>query len=51
MDDEEEVEESLGALLRRMGHEVELVEDGGSAVEAYESARARGVPLMRSSWI
>ncbi len=45
MDDEEKVRQVLGALLRRMGQEVVLVEDGVSAVEAYESAMGQGRPF------
>jgi signal transduction histidine kinase/CheY-like chemotaxis protein len=45
MDDEAEVREVLGALLRRMGQEVTLVEDGVSAVEAYERAMREERPF------
>ena len=45
MDDEEGVRKLVGRLLRRMGHEVELAEDGQRAVEAYESAQGQGRPF------
>jgi PAS domain S-box-containing protein len=45
MDDDEELRRLLGGALRRMGHEVELVEDGQRAVEAYTSAKGRGRPF------
>jgi PAS domain S-box-containing protein len=45
MDDEEEVREVIGALLRRMGHEVVLVEDGVRAVDGYEKAMGHERPF------
>jgi PAS domain S-box-containing protein len=42
MDDEEAVRRVVGLTLRRMGHEVELVEDGQTAVEVYKKAKGRG---------
>jgi two-component system cell cycle sensor histidine kinase/response regulator CckA len=42
MDDEEAVRRVVGLTLRRMGHEVELVEDGQTAVEVYKKAKSRG---------
>jgi PAS domain S-box-containing protein len=42
MDDEEVVRNLVRRLLQQMGHEVELVEDGHRAVEAYGSAKGQG---------
>jgi two-component system, cell cycle sensor histidine kinase and response regulator CckA len=39
MDDEDGVREVMGAMLERMGFEVEVVADGAMAVEAYKSAQ------------
>ena len=45
MDDEVAVRKLLGALLHRMGHQVESVEDGQMAIEVYERAKAQGQPF------
>ena len=45
MDDEEVVRKLVRRLLEQEGHEVELVEDGQRAVEAYESAKDQGRPF------
>ncbi len=45
MDDEEGVRHGVGAMLRRLGHEVELTEDGQKAIDAYRSARELGRPF------
>ena len=45
MDDEEGVRTMVGATLRRMGHEVELAEDGQRAVEIYRNAKDLGQPF------
>ena len=45
MDDEEVVRKLVRRLLQQMGHEVELAEDGQSAVAAYESAKGQGRPF------
>jgi len=45
MDDEEGVRSLLGRLLQSMGHEVELVEDGRRAIEAYGRAKKQGCPF------
>ena len=45
MDDEEGLRNLLGRSLQRMGHEVELVDDGRSAAEAYRSAKLLGRPF------
>jgi two-component system, cell cycle sensor histidine kinase and response regulator CckA len=45
MDDEEVVRKLVRRLLEQMDHEVELVEDGQSAIAAYESATAQGRPF------
>ena len=39
MDDEAALRKVLGATLQRMGHEVELAEDGQSVIEAYKNAK------------
>jgi signal transduction histidine kinase/CheY-like chemotaxis protein len=45
MDDEERVRLVVGALLERMGHEVELVAEGGRALEVFGRARTLGCPF------
>jgi CheY-like chemotaxis protein len=45
MDDEEPVRELCGKALQMMGHEVELVENGQSAIETYRMARKQGRPF------
>ena len=45
MDDEEVVRRLVKRLLEQEGHEVELVEDGQSAVLAYETAQGQGRPF------
>ena len=45
MDDEDGVRKVLGASIERMGHEVELVEDGERAIEVYARAKAQGRPF------
>ena len=45
MDNEEGVRKLIGRILQRMGHDVELVEDGQSAVEVYAAAKAQGYPF------
>ena len=45
MDDEEVVRKLVTRLLEQMGHEVALVEDGQSAILAYESAKDQGRPF------
>ena len=45
MDDEEGVRIVVGATLQRMGHQVELAEEGQSAVEVYRRAREMGHPF------
>ena len=45
MEDEEGVRTVIGASLERMGHEVELVEDGQRAVQAYGTAKDQGRPF------
>jgi signal transduction histidine kinase/ActR/RegA family two-component response regulator len=42
MDDEEAVRRVVGLTLRRMGHEVELAEDGQTAIEVYKKAKSLG---------
>jgi CheY-like chemotaxis protein len=45
MDDEEVVRTLVRRLLQQMGHEVELVADGQSAIGAYESAKDQRRPF------
>jgi signal transduction histidine kinase/CheY-like chemotaxis protein len=45
MDDEEAVRKVVKRLLRRLGHAVELAEDGQQAVEVYRSAKNHGCPF------
>jgi PAS domain S-box-containing protein len=45
MDDEELVRKLVKRLLEQEGHEVELVEDGQSAIGAYEKASGQGRPF------
>ena len=45
MDDEELMRKAVGQLLELMGHTVELVEDGQSAVELYREAKNLGRPF------
>jgi CheY-like chemotaxis protein len=45
MEQEKSVREVVGAILRQLGHEVELVDDGQKAVEAYRTAKERGRPF------
>ena len=45
MDDEEWLRKTVGALLHRMGHEVELAEDGSRAIEIYTRAKKQGQPF------
>jgi CheY-like chemotaxis protein len=45
MDDEEPVRELCGKALQMMGHEVELVENGQSALDTYGMARKQGRPF------
>jgi CheY-like chemotaxis protein len=42
MDDDAMVRRAVGTLLRSLGHEVELAEDGASAVEKYREAMRAG---------
>ena len=45
MDDEEGVRMAVRALLRQMGHAVELVVDGEGAIAAYQNAKDQGCPF------
>jgi CheY-like chemotaxis protein len=45
MEDEERVRKLVGRSLQRMGHEVELAEDGQMGVEAYKKAKSLGRPF------
>jgi two-component system, cell cycle sensor histidine kinase and response regulator CckA len=45
MDDEAGVRNVVAATLRRMGHEVELAEDGAKAIELFNAAEARQAPF------
>ena len=45
MDDEHEVRETVGTMLRRLGYTVELVEDGAKAVERYRESIQNNRPF------
>jgi two-component system, cell cycle sensor histidine kinase and response regulator CckA len=45
MDDEPGLRRVIGLLLERMGHAVELVEDGERAIEVYGQAKGQGRPF------
>ena len=45
MDDDEGVRMAVRALLRQMGHAVELVVDGQGAIAAYQNAKGQGRPF------
>jgi two-component system cell cycle sensor histidine kinase/response regulator CckA len=45
MDDEHEVRETVGAMLRRLGYTVELVESGAMAVERYRESLQNNKPF------
>lgn len=45
MDDEESVRELAGAMLQRLGYDVETVADDGQAVQIYRDALQKGRPL------
>jgi len=45
MDDEEDVRETAGSVLRRLGYSVVLAEDGSRALELYREAREAGEPF------
>lgn len=44
MDDDEDVRETAGSSLRRLGYSVAFAEDGSRAIELYEEARKAGNP-------
>ncbi len=45
IDDEEVVRKSAGGLLRRLGYEVEVAEDGDEGIDFYSTALRRGQPF------
>ncbi len=45
MDDEEDVRETAGSVLRRLGYAVAFAEDGERAVDLYRRAREAGAPF------
>jgi CheY-like chemotaxis protein len=45
MEDDQGVRALVGSTLQRMGHHVELVEDGAAAVEAFGRAKSLGSPF------
>jgi PAS domain S-box-containing protein len=45
MDDEHDVRETMGLMLRRLGYAVELVEDGAKAVERYRESMRNNKPF------
>ena len=45
MDDDEEMRQSAGDLLSRLGHTVTVARNGGEAIALYETALAAGMPF------
>ncbi len=45
MDDEQNVRQTTGAVLARLGYTVEFAEDGVQAIEHYQHAREAGAPF------
>jgi PAS domain S-box-containing protein len=45
MDDEEDVRQTTGDVLKRLGYEVQFAEDGARAIELYQEARTAGQPF------
>lgn len=45
MDDEEEIRELAGEMLKSIGYDVELAKDGSEAIETYKHATAAGCPF------
>jgi PAS domain S-box-containing protein len=46
MDDEEQMRTLTGTILKRLGYEAEMVENGEKALESYQSAREAGRPFQ-----
>jgi len=44
MDDEEEIRDTTGQVLKRLGYEVDCAKDGADAVDLYVAARKSGCP-------
>ncbi len=45
MDDEEDVRQTTGDVLKRLGYSVEFAADGAQAIELYQKARETGTPF------
>jgi PAS domain S-box-containing protein len=45
MDDEEDVRQTTGDVLKRLGYRVEFAEDGERAIDLYQQARTAGQPF------
>jgi len=45
MDDEEDVRQTTGDVLKRLGYTVEFAADGSRAVDLYQEAREAGTPF------
>ncbi|MCK9418028.1 MAG: response regulator [Nitrospirae bacterium] len=45
MDDEEDIRQSTGDVLKRLGYTVEFAGDGSRAVDLYQEAREAGKPF------
>jgi len=45
MDDEEDVRQTTGDVLKRLGYWVQFAEDGARAIELYQQARTSGQPF------
>jgi two-component system cell cycle sensor histidine kinase/response regulator CckA len=45
MEDEEDVRQTTGAVLKRLGYTVEFADDGAVAIELYQRMREAGTPF------
>ena len=45
MDDEEDVRQTIGDVLMRLGYTVEFADDGLRAIDLYQEARKAGTPF------
>lgn len=46
MDDEEDVRQTTGDVLKRLGYTVEFADDGATAIELYQKMRQAGTPFV-----
>jgi CheY-like chemotaxis protein len=45
MDDEEDIRQTTGDVLKRIGYTVEFAADGSRAIDLYQEAREAGIPF------